>query len=139
MNKFAKILSAVISVTVALSIALVMLTSALAADKTVFAMNKVSETANEVVIEVKLESGAFAAIDFGIEFDEDVIVKCTEITANLPGGFAMSNPATDAVKAALGADAKSATRGAFAYTVADVDALAAVESIDGVIKARVIR
>ena len=47
--------------------------------------------------------------------------------------------ATDAVKAALGTGAKSAVRGAFAYTVADVDALAAVEAIDGVIKARVIK
>ena len=47
--------------------------------------------------------------------------------------------AADAVKAALGADAKTAVRGAFAYTVADVDALAAVEAIDGVIRARVIK
>lgn len=66
----------------------------IAADTTVFSLNKVSETADKVVIEVKLESGGFAAVDFGIEYNEDVIVKCTEITAILSGGFAVSNPAT---------------------------------------------
>ncbi len=47
--------------------------------------------------------------------------------------------AAEAVKAALGADAKSAVRGAYAYTVADVDAVAAVSAIDGVIKVRLIK
>ncbi len=47
--------------------------------------------------------------------------------------------AAEAVKAALGADAKSAVRGAYAYTVADVDAVDAASAIDGVIKARLIK
>ncbi len=47
--------------------------------------------------------------------------------------------AAEAVKAVLGADAKSAVRGAYGYTVADVDALDAVLAVDGVIKARLIK
>ena len=65
MNKFAKILSTVISVTLALSIAIVMLTSALAAVGAKFSMNLVEETDSKVVVAVKLESGWFAALDFG--------------------------------------------------------------------------
>jgi len=48
--------------------------------------------------------------------------------------------AADAVKAAIGADVKNAARGAFGYTVADVDADAEkIAAIDGVIRVRVIK
>ena len=48
--------------------------------------------------------------------------------------------ATDAVKAVLGADAKSAVRGAYGYSVVDAEAdVAALEAIDGVIRVRVIK
>ncbi len=104
MNRIAKILSAVVSVTVALSIAIVMLTSALAATTATLSLNLASETEKEVVIEVKLEKGAFAAIDFGVEFDNARIKSCKAITANLPGGFAMTNPETGLVSGAATAD-----------------------------------
>ena len=46
----------------------------------------------------------------------------------------------DAVKAVLGADAKSAVRGAYGYSVVDSEAdAAALEAIDGVIRVRVIK
>ncbi len=47
--------------------------------------------------------------------------------------------AAEAVKAVLGADAKSAVRGAYGYTVADTDAASAVSAVDGVIKVRLIK
>ncbi len=48
--------------------------------------------------------------------------------------------AADAVKAVLGADAKSAVRGAYGYSVVDAEAdVAALEAIDGVIRVRVIK
>lgn len=48
--------------------------------------------------------------------------------------------AADAVKAVLGADAKSAVRGAYGYSVVDSEAdAAALEAIDGVIRVRVIK
>ena len=48
--------------------------------------------------------------------------------------------AAEAVKAMLGADAKSAVRGAYGYSVADAEAdVAALEAIDGVIRVRVIK
>ena len=80
MNKIAKILSAVISVTVALTIAVVMLTSAFAAAAPTLSLNVVSETADQVVLEVKLESGKFASIDFGVEYDSAKIAKCSKMT-----------------------------------------------------------
>lgn len=80
MNKIAKILSAVISVTVALTIAVVMLTSAFAAAAPTLSLNVVSETADTVVLEVKLESGKFASIDFGVEYDSAKIAKCSKMT-----------------------------------------------------------
>ena len=98
MNKFAKIMSAVISVTVALSIAIVMLTSALAAVGAKFSMNLVEETESKVVIAVKLESGSFAALDFGITANSAKIAKCSKIDINvdiaLAGGVQASNPET---------------------------------------------
>ena len=48
--------------------------------------------------------------------------------------------AAEAVKAVLGANAKSAVRGAYGYSVADAEAdVAALEAIDGVIRVRVIK
>ena len=48
--------------------------------------------------------------------------------------------AADAVKAVLGADAKSAVRGAYGYSVVDSEAdAAALKAIDGVIRVRVIK
>ena len=48
--------------------------------------------------------------------------------------------AAEAVKDVLGADAKSAVRGAYGYSVADAEAdVAALEAIDGVIRVRVIK
>ena len=61
MNKIAKILSAVLSVTVALSIAIVMLTSAIAANGPTLSVNLVSQNDSQVVIEVKLDKGSFSA------------------------------------------------------------------------------
>ena len=47
--------------------------------------------------------------------------------------------AADAVRAALGAEAKCAVRGAYGYTVADCDADAGeIAKIDGVIRVRVL-
>ena len=98
MNKFAKILSTVISVTLALSIAIVMLTSALAAVGAKFSMNLVEETDSKVVVAVKLESGSFAALDFGIAANSAKIKKCEKIDINvdiaLAGGVQAQNPAT---------------------------------------------
>ena len=48
--------------------------------------------------------------------------------------------AVDAVHAAVGADVKYASRGAYGYTVVDADAdVSALEAIDGVIKVRVLK
>ncbi len=98
MNRFAKILSTVISVTLALSIAIVMLTSALAAVGAKFSINLASETDTQVVIEVKLESGSFEALDFGITANSAKIKKCTKIDFDLDivinGGVQANNPDT---------------------------------------------
>ena len=96
MNRFAKILSTVISVTLALSIAIVMLTSALAAVGAKFSINLKEETDSQVVIEVKLESGSFEALDFGITANSAKIKACKDIKLNvdiaLAGGVQASNP-----------------------------------------------
>ena len=97
MNKFAKIMSTVISVTLALSIAIVMLTSALAAVGAKFSINLASETDSQVVIEVKLESGSFQNIDFGVTGNPAKVKACTKIVPNMTialEGAQASNTAT---------------------------------------------
>ena len=81
MNKVAKILSAVISVTVALSMALVMLTSALAAQTTTFALNVVSENDDQIVVSVDLVDGGFQAIGFAFEVNSEKISGSSAATA----------------------------------------------------------
>ena len=81
MNKVAKILSSVISVTVALSLALVMLTSALAAATTTFAVNVVSETDDKIVISVDLVDGGFQSIDFEVKYNAAKISGCSAAEA----------------------------------------------------------
>ncbi len=81
MNKVAKILSAVISVTVALSMALVMLTSALAAQTTTFALNVVSETDDQIVVSVDIVDGGFQSIDFIMKVNYEKISGCSKAEA----------------------------------------------------------
>ena len=81
MNKVAKILSSVISVTVALSLALVMLTSALAATTTTFAVNVASETDDKIVISVDLVDGGFQSIDFEVKYNAEKISGCSAAEA----------------------------------------------------------
>ncbi|MBQ7043094.1 MAG: LPXTG cell wall anchor domain-containing protein [Clostridia bacterium] len=94
MNKVAKILSAVISVTVALSMALVMLTSALAAQTTTFALNVVSENDDQIVVSVDLVDGGFQSIDFEVKYNAEKIEKCSSAVASTDAFTLFVNAAT---------------------------------------------
>ena len=100
MNKVAKILSAVVSVAVALSLALVMLTSALAAPTTTFSVNVVEDTAEKIVVTVVLEDGGFESIDFGIDYNTAKIEKCSAMVPTT-AFTATANPVTCLFSAAI--------------------------------------
>ncbi|MBO5420910.1 MAG: leucine-rich repeat protein [Clostridia bacterium] len=71
-----------------------------AAGSAVFSLNLSSETDNKVVLTVKLDSGSFAAVDFGVSYNSSKVKSCSNISASLPGGFAMTNPDTGLVSGA---------------------------------------
>lgn len=77
MNKFAKILSVVLSVAIVAGVTVAMLVSAFAADTATFSVNKVSEDDKQIVVSVKFESGKVNAFDFKLE-TSDKIVKCSD-------------------------------------------------------------
>lgn len=66
MNKIAKILSAVLSVTLVIGVTVAMLVSAFAASAPKFSVNVVSESKDEVKIAFTLVDGSFSAIDFQV-------------------------------------------------------------------------
>ena len=94
MNKIVKSLAAVLAVAMVFS----MMTFAFAAVGARFSMNLVEETDSQVVIAVKLESGSFTTLDFGIEANPAKVAKCSKIDINvdiaLAGGVQASNPET---------------------------------------------
>ncbi|MBP3442182.1 MAG: hypothetical protein J6L62_05190, partial [Clostridia bacterium] len=125
MNRIAKILSAVVSVTVALSIAVVMLTSALAAAAPTLSLNLASESGNKVVLEVKLDNGAFGSVDFGVNYNDAKVVKCENIGINIDiamaGGVQATNPATGLYSAAIatGYDKEGGVVATYTFQVVD--------------------
>lgn len=66
MNKIAKILSAVLSVTLVIGVTVAMLVSAFAASAPKFSVNVVSESKDEVKVAFTLVDGSFSAIDFQV-------------------------------------------------------------------------
>ena len=77
MNKFAKILSVVLSVSMVISVTVVMLVSAFAADVPTFALNKVSENDSQIVVSVDLVSGKFGNVKIQLKVS-DKITKCSK-------------------------------------------------------------
>ena len=81
MNKIAKILSAVLSVTLVIGVTVAMLVSAFAASAPKFSVNVVSETKDEVKVAFTLVDGSFTAIDFRVNAsDWDKTAKNTGLT-----------------------------------------------------------
>ena len=76
MNKISKILSVVLAAAVALSVTVVMLVSASAAEAPTFSLNVVSEEGKDVVVSVKLESGSISNFDLILN-TSDKIKSCT--------------------------------------------------------------
>lgn len=67
MNKVAKILSLVLSATLALSVAVVMIVSSFAATVPEFSLNVSEETNDYVIVSVKLDKGAFKNLDLQVK------------------------------------------------------------------------
>ena len=81
MNKIAKILSAVLSVTLVIGVTVAMLVSAFAASAPKFSVNVISETKDEVKVAFTLVDGSFTAIDFRVNAsDWDKTAKNTGLT-----------------------------------------------------------
>ena len=81
MNKIAKILSAVLSVTLVIGVTVAMLVSAFAASAPKFSVNVVSESKDEVKVAFTLVDGSFTAIDFRVNAsDWDKTAKNTGLT-----------------------------------------------------------
>ena len=81
MNKIAKILSAVLSVTLVIGVTVAMLVSAFAASAPKFSVNVISETKSEVKVAFSLVDGSFTAIDFNVNAsDWDKTAKNTGLT-----------------------------------------------------------
>ena len=78
MNKIAKILSVVLSASIALTVAVVTLVSALAADAPVFSLKKVSEDDTSYTVSIDLESGEFNNATFKIS-TSDKLTGCTKV------------------------------------------------------------
>ncbi len=83
MNKIAKILSVVLSATLALSVAVVMLVSALAADAPTLSLVVKDETDSTVTLAVKLDKGGFNALDLTVKPVGENIGKCTSAKENM--------------------------------------------------------
>lgn len=81
---FSKITAAILVVMMMFSIVPVMglELSSQAAGKPTFSLNYVDETATQVVLTVKLESGSFSALDFGVTYISSKVKKCTKIVGN---------------------------------------------------------
>ena len=81
---FSKITAAILVVMMMLSIVPVMglELSSQAAGKPTFSLNYADETATQVVLTVKLESGSFSALDFGVTYISSKVKKCTKIVGN---------------------------------------------------------
>ena len=81
MNKIAKILSAVLSVTLVIGVTVAMLVSAFAASAPKFSVNVISESKSEVKVAFTLVDGSFSAIDFQVNAsDWDKTAKNTGLT-----------------------------------------------------------
>ena len=81
MNKIAKILSAVLSVTLVIGVTVAMLVSAFAASAPKFSVNVISESKSEVKVAFTLVDGSFTAIDFRVNAsDWDKTAKNTGLT-----------------------------------------------------------
>ena len=76
MNKFAKILSVVLSAVLALSVSIVMLVSAFAAATPVLSLNILEDGKDVVVVEVRLDKGEFNAIDLQVKAASNKIGDC---------------------------------------------------------------
>ncbi|HCT17380.1 MAG TPA: hypothetical protein DIW36_08420, partial [Ruminococcaceae bacterium] len=70
MNKIAKILSVVLSVSLVVGVTVAMLVSAFAANAPTFSLGKVSENDKEVVISVSLDEGSTSNFDFQLTAKE---------------------------------------------------------------------
>ena len=81
---FSKITAALLAVMMMLSIVPVMglELSSQAAENVTFSLNRVSESNTQVVLTVKLDSGSFGAVDFGITYNATKVKKCTKIEGN---------------------------------------------------------
>lgn len=81
---FSKITAALLVVMMLFSIVPVMglELSSQAAEKVTFSLNFASETSSQVVLTVKLDSGSFGAVDFGVTYNATNVKKCTKIVGN---------------------------------------------------------
>ena len=94
MKKSAKIISAVLSVAMVLSLVWAFAVNSLAADAPVFAVKEVSKKYNTVTVEVNLLSGSFNALDLNFSYSKGVKLKTIEQGSALKtsGAMAMLNP-----------------------------------------------
>ncbi|MEE0980140.1 MAG: bacterial Ig-like domain-containing protein [Acutalibacteraceae bacterium] len=81
---FSKITAALLVVMMLFSIVPVMglELSSQAAEKVTFSLNLADETSTQVVLTVKLDSGSFGAVDFGVTYNAAKVKKCTKIVGN---------------------------------------------------------
>lgn len=81
---FSKFTAALLAVMMMLSIVPVigLELSSQAAGKVTFSLNLAEETSTQVVLTVKLDSGSFSALDFGITYNASKVKKCTKIVGN---------------------------------------------------------
>ncbi len=110
---FSKITAALLVVMMLFSIVPVMglELSSQAAEKVTFSLNLADETSTQVVLTVKLDSGSFGAVDFGVTYNAAKVKKCTKITGNtdiaLAGGvqqfYAPTGLGSIAIEPAYGA------------------------------------
>ena len=82
---FSKITAALLVVMMLFSIVPVMglELSSQAAEKVTFSLNLANETSTQVVLTVKLDSGSFGAVDFGVTYNATKVKKCTKIEGNV--------------------------------------------------------
>ena len=94
MKKSAKIISAVLSVAMVLSLVWAFAVNSLAADAPVFAVKEVSKKYNTVTVEVNLLSGSFNALDLNFSYSKGVKLKTIEQGSafKTSGAMAMLNP-----------------------------------------------
>ena len=132
MNKFAKILSAVIAVVMALS----MITLAFAANDAAVSLNLVEDKAGEVVLSVKLDKGeAIGALEVMVTAKGANIGACTAIKMNKdPFDTTASNTANGMIAVAT-AEGVGAGTDVATYTFAKIaDEAVSVEDFDIAVK-----